>query len=265
MDSNVKIAFVGGYVIHRYRATPDRAKTDVLDCALLREFGERYPDKLKYRKFPEEALYELRQLARHREMLVEQRKQLMTADKSEDCRPIRSLAVKRSMDRIKEMLDTEIAETEKEMLKVINGHDSIHHNYEIVKSVNGVGLVTAVELLVKTDNFTKITTARQYSAYAGTAPYEKSSGKMDKGAHISKIGNRRSKTLLYICAESARLHNKEIKLYYERRTLIDKKPRHYVLNAIANKLLRIIFTLVEKGEYYDANFIRQDPRVVKYN
>ena len=198
-------------------------------------------------------------------MLVEQRKQLMTADKSEDCRPIRSLAVKRSMDRIKEMLDTEIAETEKEMLKVINGHESIHHNYELVKSVDGVGLITAVELLVKTENFTKITTARQYAAYAGTAPYEKSSGKMDKGAHISKIGNRRSKTLLYICAESARLHNKEIKLYYERRTLIDKKPRHYVLNAIANKLLRIIFTLVEKGEYYDANFIRQDPRVVKYN
>lgn len=58
------------------------------------------------------------------------------------------------------------------MLKVINGHDSIHHNYELVKSVDGVGLITAVELLVKTENFTKITTARQYSAYAGTAPYE---------------------------------------------------------------------------------------------
>lgn len=164
MDCNVKIAFVGGYVIHRYRATPDRAKTDVLDSALLRDFGERYPDKLKYKTFPEEALYELRQLARHREMLVEQRKQLITADRSEDCRPIRSLAVKRSMDRIKEMLDTEIAETEKEMLKVINGHESMHHNYELVKSVDGVGLITAVELLVKTENFTKITTARQYAA-----------------------------------------------------------------------------------------------------
>ena len=44
---NVKIAYGGGYVIHRYRATPDRAKTDVLDCALHKEFGERYPDKLK--------------------------------------------------------------------------------------------------------------------------------------------------------------------------------------------------------------------------
>ena len=90
-------------------------------------------------------------------------------------------------------------------------------------------------------------------------------GKWTREHIISKIGNRRSKTLLYICAESARLHNKEIKLYYERRTLIDKKPRHYVLNAIANKLLRIIFTLVEKGEVYDVNYIRQDPRLVKHN
>ena len=148
------------------------------------------------------------------------------------------------------------------MLKVINGHDSIHHNYELVKSVDGVGLVTA-ELLVKTENFTKITTARQYAAYAGTAPYEKSSGKMDKGAHISKIGNRRSKTLLYICAESADCTTRRLNCI-TRRTLIDKKPRHYK-NAIANKLLRIIFTLDGKGEIYDANFIRQDPRVVKYN
>ena len=264
-ESNVQIAFVGGYVIHKYRATPDRAKTDLLDCAQLRDFGERYPDKLKYKKFPKEAIYELRQFARHREMLVEERKRLITADKSEDSRPCRSLAVKRSIDRVKDVLDAEISETETEMLKVIKEHDKIQHNYEIVTSVDGVGLVTAVELLIKTNNFTTITTARQYSAYAGTAPYERSSGKMDKGAHISKICNRRSKTLLYICAESARLHNKEIKLYYERRTTIAKKPRHYVLNAIANKLLRIIFTLVEKGELYDINFIRQDPRDIKHN
>ena len=123
----------------------------------------------------------------------------------------------------------------------------------------------ACSLRVKKDNITKITIDRQYPAYEGNAPSETSSGQMDKGAHISKIGNRRSKPLLYICEESARLHNKESKLYYERRTLKDKKPRHYVLNAIANKLLRIIFTLVEKGEVYDVNYMRQDPRLVKHN
>ena len=238
MDSNVKIAFVGGYVIHRYRATPDRAKTDVLDCALLRDFGERYPDKLKYKTFPEEALYELRQLARHREMLVEQRKQLITADKSEDCRPIRSLAVKRSMDRIKEMLDTEIAETEKEMLKVINGHESIRHNYELVKSVDGVGLITAVELLVKTENFTKITTARQYAAVMqGNCAIRKIIGENGQGSNnISKITDL-SKTLLYICAESARLHKTRRLNWLLRDVLIDV-PRHYVLNAIGKQVAK---------------------------
>ncbi len=74
------------------------------------------------------------------------------------------------------------------MLKVINGHESIHHNYELVKSVDGVGLITAVELLVKTENFTKITTARQIRCLCRNCAIRKIIGKMDKGAHISKIG-----------------------------------------------------------------------------
>ena len=41
----------------------------------------------------------------------------------------------------------------KEMLKVINGHESIHHNYELVKSVDGVGLITAVELWFRDHSF----------------------------------------------------------------------------------------------------------------
>ena len=57
-------------------------------------------------------------------------------------------------------MDLNKSADEKEMLKVINGHESIHHNYELVKSVDGVGLITAVELLVKTENFTKITHTR---------------------------------------------------------------------------------------------------------
>ena len=39
MDSNVKIAFVGGYVIHRYRATPDRAgRAAYMGSSVIRNF-----------------------------------------------------------------------------------------------------------------------------------------------------------------------------------------------------------------------------------
>ena len=246
-EMNIKIAYVGGHVIHTYKSGPDRGKTDEQDCNVLREFGE------------------LRQLSRQRTMLVEERKRIMTADKTEDCSPYRSEAVKRSMQHIVDLLDEEIKNMERDMLTVIRKHDKVSNSYDIITSVNGVGLVTAVELIVKTRNFTTITTAKQYSAYAGTAPYEKSSGKMNQGAHVSKWGNRRSKTLLYICAECARMHNKEMKLYYERRTIIDKKAHHYVLNAIANKLLRLIFSLINKNEKYNPCYIQRDPRSLNIN
>ena len=197
-------------------------------------------------------------------MLVEERKRITTADKTEDCRPSRSEAVRRSIQKLIDTLNEEIKEMEKAMLAIISKNEKLAESYNIITSVNGIGLVTAVELIVKTKNFTTIKTARQYAAYAGTAPYEKSSGKMNRGAHVSKWGNRRSKTLLYICAESARMHNKEIKLYYERRTKIDKKAHHYVLNAIANKLLRLVFSLINRKEMYNPNHIQNDPRIIRY-
>ncbi len=72
-DSGVGMALVGGHVIHTYKSAPDRGKTDEQDCAALREFGERFADRLRQASFPGERLYELRQLARHRAMLVEER------------------------------------------------------------------------------------------------------------------------------------------------------------------------------------------------
>lgn len=264
-DRNVRTAFVGGYVIHTYRSSPDRRKTDERDCALLREFGERFYDKLRFTTFPGEALYELQQLASQRGRIVEEKKRLTTAARTEEFRPYSSLAIHRSNERIINFLDEEIRQIESEILSIIENDKELKRNYDIITSVKGVGMVTAVDIIVNTRNFTKITTAREYASYAGTAPFEKASGTMDKGAHVSSIGCKRAKCLLYMCAESSRRFNKEMKLYYERRTAIDKKHHFYVLNAIANKLLRIIFTLVKKGETFDEKYINKDPRTINKN
>lgn len=52
-DNSVPIALVGGYVIHTYKSAPDRRKTDEADCAVLREFGEGFYDRLNFCNFPE--------------------------------------------------------------------------------------------------------------------------------------------------------------------------------------------------------------------
>ena len=84
------------------------------------------------------------------------------------------------------------------------GYVSIHHNHELVKSVDGVGLITAVEPLVKNREFHRTTTARQYSALLNCAT-RKIIGKMDK-EHISKIGNRRTRPFVVHLRRKPRLH-----------------------------------------------------------
>lgn len=264
-DNSVPIALVGGYVIHTYKSAPDRRKTDEADCAVLREFGERFYDRLNFCNFPEKDIYELQQLASHRERLIEERKRQITLEKSEKLRVSMSSTVRASLTRMKEFLDKEIDAIEQQMLSIIEENKELKRNYDIITSVKGVGMVTAIDLITNTRNFTKIKTAHEYASYAGTAPFEKSSGTMNRGAHISSIGNRRAKTLLYICAESARIFNQSIKLYYVRRTQIEKKHHYYVLNAIANKLLRIIFSLVKKGEKFDQDYQCKDPRSININ
>ena len=259
-DRNIRTAFVGGYVIHTYKSAPDRRKTDETDCSLLREFGERFYDKLKFTVFPDESIYELQQLNSQRARFVEERKRFVTASKSEEYRPYSSKRIHESNERMISFLDSEIDRIDNDILDLINSNEEIKRNYEIITSVKGIGMVTAADIIVNTRNFTKITTAKEYSSYAGTAPFEKSSGTMNRGSHISSIGCRRAKCLLYMCAESARRFNKEIKLYYERRTIIDKKHHFYVLNAIVNKMLRTVFALIGKGEKFDESYIHKDPR-----
>lgn len=265
-ENNVRIAFVGGYVIHTYSSAPDRRKTDELDCSVLREFGERFPDKLRFSNLPPVEQRELRKLASHRERLVEARKEFYTAKTSEDESPTTCTLVNESFQHILDALNKDIDEVESRMLEIIREHEDLKHNYEIITSVKGIGMVTAIDIIINTRNFTRITTAREYASFAGTAPFEKSSGSsVNKGAHVSYIGCRRAKSLLYMCAETARRFNHDVGLYYARRTLMEHKHHFYVLNAIANKLLRVIFALVRKGTKFDPNYKSVDPRTINKN
>ena len=259
-ENGVHVSYVSGLVIHTYRSTLDREKSDELDCASLREFGMRFADKLAPTSFPEKDIYELRQLRLLRSQLVEQRKALSSLEKSESVRPIRSDVAKDVLQQTLVNLNKQIKRIEDEMQVLIKKNQAMAKNYDIVTSVIGVGLVTAVDLLVNTQNFTTIKTARAYASYAGIAPCKNESGTINKGTHISKYGCRQAKSLLYTCALSACTHNKEYSLYFQRRTQNEGKNRFYVMNAIANKLLRTIFALIAKGETYDPTYICRAPR-----
>ena len=61
---------------------------------------------------------------------------------------------------------------------------------------------------------------------------------------------------------NAKMHNKELKLYYERKKL-EGKPHFVIMNNISNKLLRIVYSVVKNEVKYDPNYICLDPRSIK--
>lgn len=102
------------------------------------------------------------------EMVVEEGKEVIRGEKREDCGGMRSVGVKGRMEGMKEMLEREIGEREKEMLKVINGDERIGEKYEVVKSVDGVGVIRGVEVLRKRENLRKISRGGEYGGYGGS-------------------------------------------------------------------------------------------------
>lgn len=260
-ESNICICFVSGYEI-KHSLGLQRGKSDAIDCCRIREYAERFEDKLRPSTFVSVDQYELQELYRTRGQLVESRKRLETLDKGDNCKPLVSCAASRARRAVIEALNEQIKWLDAEILRVIQNSEDFKENYQIITSVVGVGPVTACDLIIKTHNFKKLDTAKKCAAYASLAPYPKESGTMKCNGRTSSMGDKRLKTLLFLCARSAKENNKEIMLYFQKKHDIEKKPFFVVMNNIANKLLHIIYSLINKRELYDRNYIQKGPRFI---
>ena len=109
-----------------------------------------------------------------------------------------------------------------------------------------MGPVTTTQLIIKTDNFKRVNTAKKCATLAGISPWPNSTGKSDKGSHVSHLGDKELKSLLYMCAKSAVQCFEKMRLYKIKKYEIEKKHFFVVLNNVANRLLKIIYNGKER-------------------
>ena len=126
-----------------------------------------------------------------------------------------------------------------------------------LKSIPGIGDKTAMMLIAITNNFSKFNSSKKLSAYIGLTPRIFESGTSVKGkGHITKMGNRHLRKLLYMCAWSAKHHNQHCIQMYER--LHQKgKPEKLIKIAIANKLLRQAYAIGSANSKYQKNYEKE--------
>ena len=110
-------------------------------------------------------------------------------------------------------------------------------------------------LIVITDGFSRFETASQLCSYTGITPTIKHSGSSVRGrSRISKVGNKRLRNLLFLCAFSACKQNRGCREIYER--LVGKgKSKKLALIAVSNKLLKQSFAIAKSGLPYDESFV----------
>ena len=255
---NVPIALIPGYTI-KHSMGLLKGKSDPLDSKRIREYGERFTDKLEYAEYPEENITELKQLNTLRHQLVKQRKTLRTIDKGRGVLPMQSIVVHNHINNVLAKLDKEIDSIEDEIETLVMADQEMNENYELVTGIIGIGPVIATNLIIKTGNFKIIDTYRMAASYAGVCPFPNTSGKMMGKSKTSPFADKELKTLLYMGAKTAVKHNKEYKLYYQKKEL-EGKPYFLIMNNVSNKLLRTVYSVVKNKTPYSQDHICLDPR-----
>lgn len=119
-------------------------------------------------------------------------------------------------------------------------------------TIPGVGPVIALTLALEVDP-TAFESGRHLAAWIGLTPKEHSTGGKQRMGGISRAGNERLRVLLVVGATSvinAAMKPGSKQMTDWLRALLMRKPRKVVAVALANKIARIAWVLMTRGEVY---------------
>ena len=229
-----------------------RGKNDKVDAKRIAEYGHRFYDKLRPTRLPEQYLQRLKKLFSFRKQRVKRSTMLKNQIREmqrELKYTLNDYMLKVAKKELRDVVKV-IKEVEQQMKQLIDGQESANKNYGLVRSVNGVGHLTACYMLISTDNFTQFNDARKYASYSGIAPFTHSSGSSVRGrTSTSKLRNKDIKTLLISGVNSVIAGTNEFGVYYKRK-IQEGKHKNVVKNAIAFKMINRIFAAVNRKTPY---------------
>jgi transposase len=271
-------ARVLGRLGHRVRLIPPqyvkpfvkRAKNDRNDAEAISEAASRPSMRSVAVKTVDQQADGI--ILKHREMLVGQRTQainalrghaaefgvvaakgtsnvaaLLTALAADAAIPASAHAMFTQMQAHIEALDQRVAAVDAE-LAVLHKANPMSQLLAEIPGVGPLGAIT-MALTVEAGNFAS---ARHFAAWLGLTPKEHSTGGKQRMGKISKAGNERLRQLLVVGAMAvirfAKPGSKSASAWLLQ--LLERKPRKLCAVALANKMARIIWAMMARGEAY---------------
>lgn len=220
-----------------------RGKTDRWDAARIAQYAHRFADKAVFWKPADKTIQDIKELQVKRSQLVKAYSQLSQENKNDPLFKKPLLALKQGIEVI-----------EQKMEQLVNQDDRARHQYELLKTVPGIGRQTAIALIVVTNGFTRLTESRKLSCYSGLAPFPYSSGSSVKGrTKVSKMGDKKLKVLLNLSAWNAIRSITAFKEYFKRK-VSEGKHKMSVINAVRNKLISLALAVIKRNSPFEKNY-----------
>ena len=254
-NKDLEVSIVLPNKISNYaRSLTVKTVTDKTASEAIAQFGlERKLDRWEK---PSPTYKKIKQLTREREQLIKERtmaKNQLHAEQAE------AEPNKTSVSRVKKRIEF-LSKQEKEILleitALVKSDEKTSSVVELLRSLPGVGSLTAAIIVAETNGFELIRNKRQLTSYAGLDVKEKQSGTSVKGKpKISKKGNRFLRKALHLPALAAIRHDERFKAIFVRLV-----SRHGIKMkaavAVQRKLLEMMYTLFKTNEKYDKDYFK---------
>ncbi len=238
-------------VKHFARSTELKSKTDQLDARLLCRLGlER---ALPAWQPPTPALRQLRALARERQVLVRQGAQLKTRAHAyqhsyqPDSRTLARLAAQQ------QLLISQLKALDQDLADLLQAEPELARKLGQLTSIPGIGLTTAIVVVAETNGFVLVENERQLASYAGLDVVQRQSGLSTPATRISRRGNVRLRTALYLPAVSSLRYNPQQMAFYTRLRARQPSGKPGVI-AVMRKLLVLCYSLWKNDCSYDPHY-----------
>ena len=184
------------------------------------------------RPLPDEATRHLGALVARRRQLLE----MLTAERNR--RHMADPALREGIDAHLRWLEEALATIERDLGTAVRESTAWRAREELLRSVPGVGPVSARTLLAELPELGSLT-RRQAAALVGVAPFSRDSGKM-RGERTVGGGRATLRACLYMAAvAAARGTNPPIAAFYERLRRAGK-PSKLALTACMRKLVVVL-------------------------
>lgn len=234
--SNTVISIVNPAQISAFsKAQLRRTKTDSIDAQVILDFVKTQNPPLWT---PEpESLRKLYHLVTMADALKEELRQWKNRQHGSQYIDDLPVEVRKSQRAVVISLTNQLNKIEESIKELCHSDEQLKAQMELLCSIPGLAELSAVRLLAYGKSALNTHSKKELTAHAGLAPSHKQSGVSVRGkSFISKQGNKKLRSTLFMPALVGIVHNPIIKAFYHH--LLEKgKPKKLALIACMRKLL----------------------------